>query len=67
MLSAIGTSTVRTAAVIPVVLLVVFLGLLWLLGLACGKERRRYVIILSQQATGVIGTLLHGRPPPGLE
>ena len=62
----LGPATVRIAAVIPVVLLVPFIGLLWLLGLICGRERRRYVTTLSQQAMGTVGTLLHGpsAPPP---
>jgi hypothetical protein len=54
----------RVAAVIPVVLLVLFTGLLWLLGLLCGRERRRYVTDLSRQAMGVIGALLHGPSAP---
>jgi hypothetical protein len=58
-----GTTMMRAAAVIPVVLLVLFTGLLWLLGLMCGRERRRYVTNLSQQALNVIGELLHGPPP----
>jgi hypothetical protein len=62
--AAIGSSVIRAAAVIPVTLLVVFLGLLWLLGLACGKDRRTYVLTLSKQVMGVIGTLMHGRPAP---
>ena len=55
---------VRAAAVVPVVLLVVFTGLLWLLGLICGRERRRYVTDLSRQAMEAIGVLLHGPPAP---
>ena len=57
---------VRVAAVVPVVLLVLFTGLLWLLGLICGRERRRYVTHLSRQAMVAIGVLLHGPPalPP---
>ena len=46
---------VRIAAVVPVVLLVVFTGLLWLLGLIRGRERRRYVTDLSRQAMEAIG------------
>ena len=52
----------RVAAVIPVVLLVLFTGLLWLLGLMCGRERRRYVTDLSLQAMNAIGVLLNGPP-----
>jgi hypothetical protein len=50
----------RVAAVVPVVLLVLFTGLLWLLGLLCGRERRRYITNLSKQAMGAMGALLHG-------
>ena len=39
-------------AVVPVVLLVLFTGLLWLLGLMCGRERRRYVTDLSRASHG---------------
>jgi hypothetical protein len=62
MLSAIGVSTTRAAAVIPAALLVLFAGLLWLLGLLCGRERRSYVITVSQQAMDVVGMLLLGTP-----
>jgi len=37
----------RVAAVIPAVLLVLFIGLLWLLGLPCDRERHRYVTDLQ--------------------
>jgi hypothetical protein len=59
---------VRVAAVIPVVLLVLFTGLLWLLGLICGRERRRYVTNLTQLAMSAVGGLLHeaSDPAPGL-
>jgi fumarate reductase subunit D len=59
-----GPAITRVAAVVPVILLVLFTGLLWLLGLMCGRERRRYVIDLSQQAMGAIGVLLHGPAIP---
>ena len=55
---------VRVATVVPVVLLVLFTGLLWLLGLVCGRERRRYITNLSQQAMGAIGALLYGPSAP---
>jgi len=51
----------RVAVVIPVILLVLFTGLLWLLGFFAGRERRRYVTTLSQQAMGTAGALLHGQ------
>jgi len=56
----VGPAAVRVAAVVPVILLVLFIGLLWLLGLMCGRDRRRYVTNLSQQAMAAIGVLLHG-------
>jgi len=34
-----GPATARVAAAVPVVLLVLFTGLLWLLGLMRGRER----------------------------
>jgi len=55
-----GSAAVRVVAVVPAVLLVLFIGLLWLLGLMCGRDRRRYVTDLSQQAMATVGTLLHG-------
>jgi hypothetical protein len=60
----LGPALVRVAAVVPVVLLVLFTGLLWLLGLLCGRERRRYVTDLSRQAMEAIAALLHGPPAP---
>lgn len=54
----------RVAAVIPVILLVLFMGLLWLLGLGCGREGRRYVTNLSQLVMAAVGALLHGPPAP---
>jgi hypothetical protein len=59
MLPGPGTAVVRAAAVVPAVLLVLFTGLLWLLGLLCGPERRKYVMNLSRQAMGAVGLLLH--------
>ena len=56
----VGPALVRVAAVVPVVLLVLFTGIIWVLGLMCGKDRRRYVTTLSQQAMTAIGVLLHG-------
>jgi hypothetical protein len=55
-----GSALMRITAVIPVVLLVLFTGLLWLLGYFGGRERRRHVTTLSQQAMGTAGALLHG-------
>ena len=54
----VGAAIVRVAAVIPVVLLVLFTRLLWLLGLICGRERRSYVTRLTQLAMSAVGGLL---------
>jgi hypothetical protein len=62
MASAAAHGLVRFALVIPALLLVIFLGLLWLLGLACGSARRKYVTTLSAQALKVIGALLGSSP-----
>lgn len=63
MLSAAGHGVLRVAGILPAVLLVLFIGVLWLLGLACRQPRRDYVTTLSAQAMTVIGALLHGVPP----
>jgi hypothetical protein len=62
MLSIVGTSISRAAAIIPATLLIVFIGLLWLLGLLCDKDRRNYVVTLSQQAMDAVGILVRGSP-----
>jgi hypothetical protein len=59
-----GSAMLRAAAVVPIVLIVLFTGLLWLLGLMCGRDRRCYVTDLSRQAMGAIGVLLDGSPAP---
>jgi hypothetical protein len=64
MLPGAGTAITRAAAVIPVVLIVLFIGLLWLLGLMCGGERRRYVTDLSQQAMEALEAWLRGPALP---
>jgi hypothetical protein len=51
--------------VVLVILLVLFTGLLWLLGLMCGRECRRYVADLSRQAMDAISALLHDPRPLG--
>ena len=54
-----GGALGRVAAVVPLLLLVLFVGLLWLLGLACGSARRRYVTTISSQAMSAVGALLN--------
>src|SRR6185437_12517586 len=60
MLPGSGAVLVRVAAVVPVILLVLFAALLGLLGLLCGRERRRYVANLSRQALDTASVLMHG-------
>jgi hypothetical protein len=47
----------RVAAVVPVTLLSLFVGLLWLIGLACGTDRRQYVTKISDQAMRAITSI----------
>lgn len=54
----------QAAAMVPIALIVVFIGLLWLIGLACGKDRRTYVTTLSRQAMNAVTGLLHSPPSP---
>jgi hypothetical protein len=42
--------------------MVLFLGLMWLIGLACGEKRRAYVIVISAQAMGKVHDLLGTAP-----
>jgi hypothetical protein len=60
MLPGPGTAVVRAATVVPVILLVLFAGVFGLLGLLCGRERRKYVMNLSLQAMRTAGLLIHG-------
>jgi hypothetical protein len=53
----------RALVVVPVILLVLGTFVLGLLGLLCGRERRKYVMSLSRQAMDTAGLLMHGRPP----
>lgn len=50
MLCRLGPAAGRVVAVVPVTLLVLFVGLLWLLGLFFGKGGRQYVTKISAQA-----------------
>jgi hypothetical protein len=59
MLHAVSPAAGRAAAAVPVTLLSVFIGLLWLLGLACGKDRRQYVTNISEQAMRAISAIWH--------
>lgn len=55
---------VRAAVVIPAALIVLFMAPLWLLGLACGTERRQYVMTLSRQAMDAVTGLVQSAPEP---
>jgi hypothetical protein len=57
MLHAASPATGRIAAVLPVTLLSLFIGLLWLIGLACNRERREYVEEISDQAMRAISSI----------
>lgn len=57
-----GPGVARAAAVVPVVLIVVFLGMLWLVGLALGDKRRAYVEVISGQGMRVVEVFLDGSP-----
>jgi hypothetical protein len=60
MLTSIGPSLGRAAVAIPASLLVLFVGLLWLLGLACGDKRRTYVTTISDQAMRAACAMFRG-------
>jgi len=53
-----GSTIARAAVVIPLAALVPFVGLLWLLALPCGAERRAYVTTISAQVIQVIQSLM---------
>ena len=50
----------QAGKVVPATLIVLFIGLLWLLGLMCNQARRSYVTALSKQAMETVGKLMHG-------
>jgi len=61
-----GLDVIRSAAAtLPVVLIIIFLGLLWVLGLACDDKRRKYVTELSKQASNTIAILYGSQPRQG--
>jgi hypothetical protein len=71
MLHAIGPAAGRIAAVVPATLLVVFVGVLWLLGLFSGKGGRQYVAKISGQAMSAASAMMQGAaraevPPAGV-
>ena len=60
---AAGPAVGRIAAVVPVTLLMLFIGPLWLLGLVCGKDGRQYVTKISDQAMRAASVMLLGVAP----
>jgi hypothetical protein len=61
-MSGFGPAMIRAATIIPAALIVLFLGLLWLVGLACGDQRRTYVIVITDHAMRALHSLLAGYP-----
>jgi len=45
---------------VPATLIALAVGLLWLLGLLCGKNRREYITGITQQAMNAIVGIFHG-------
>lgn len=66
MLHAASPTAGRIAAALPVTLLSLFIGLLWLIGLACGKDRREYVTKISDQAMCAISSIWQSTGPSEL-
>jgi len=60
MLPTWGAALVRAALVVPVILLVIFAGLLGFVGLLCGRERRKYVMSITRLVLNTAGVLMHG-------
>lgn len=58
LLIGISQSLGRAATVVPITLLTLFAGVLWLAGLFCGKERRSYVVKLNSQVMAAISSIL---------
>jgi len=58
LLISMSQSLGRAATVVPMTLLALFAGILWLIGLCCGKERRTYVVKLNSQVMGAISSIL---------
>ena len=62
-----GRAAARLAAAVPAVLIVLFVGLLWLAGLFCGDKRRKYVTDVSKWALEALkGFFSDGPGPPAL-
>jgi hypothetical protein len=62
-----GRAVARLAAAVPVVLIVLFVGLLWVIGLFCSEKRRKYVTRISAQGLQTVqGFFGDGTEPPAL-
>jgi hypothetical protein len=64
MLRAVSPAAGRMVAAVPVTLLSLFIGLLWLIGLACGEERRQYVMKISDQMMRAVSSIWQSALPP---
>jgi hypothetical protein len=62
--SGFGPWASRIAAIVPVTLICVFVGLLWFIGLACDKQRRAYITGISKHAMETV-RVLQGAVPDG--
>ena len=58
-----GSALVRAALVVPVILLVVFAGLLGYVRLLSDRERRKYVMSLTQLMLDTTGAPMRGTSP----
>lgn len=55
MATALLKSALAHAAVLPLIVLAPFLGVMWLIGLCCDKDRRKYVTDVSTHVMAAIG------------
>jgi hypothetical protein len=63
----LGPIVARVAAVLPAVLIVVFIGLLWLIGLFFGDKRGKYVTGITEWAVEAMRVFFGDGPrPPAL-
>lgn len=55
MATALLKSALAHAAALPLIVLAPFLGVMWLIGLCCDKDRRKYVTEVSTHVMAAIG------------
>ena len=60
MLHAAGPALVRVAAVVPVILVLLFIGPMWLLGLVLSKGRRQYVVEITDRVLQTVEVMIQG-------